>query len=42
LARFCDERKIGKIVVGVPLRLDGTPSEQTRIGRWRSLPNCGG
>ena len=29
LARFCDERKVGKIVVGVPLRLDGKPSEQT-------------
>jgi len=29
IARICDERKVGKIVVGVPLRLDGTPSEQT-------------
>ncbi|HTS19371.1 MAG TPA: Holliday junction resolvase RuvX [Verrucomicrobiae bacterium] len=29
LARFCEERKVGKIVVGVPLRLDGKPSEQT-------------
>jgi putative Holliday junction resolvase len=29
LARICAERKIGKIVVGVPLRLDGKPSEQT-------------
>jgi putative pre-16S rRNA nuclease len=29
LAQFCVERKVGKIVVGVPLRLDGTPSEQT-------------
>ncbi len=29
LARLCAERKIGKIVVGVPLRLDGKPSEQT-------------
>jgi putative holliday junction resolvase len=29
LARLCAERKVGKIVVGVPLRLDGTPSEQT-------------
>ncbi len=29
LARLCDERKVGKIVVGVPLRLDGKPSEQT-------------
>ena len=29
LARICAERKVGKIVVGVPLRLDGKPSEQT-------------
>jgi putative Holliday junction resolvase len=29
LARLCDERKVAKIVVGVPLRLDGRPSEQT-------------
>ncbi len=29
LVRLCAERKIGKIVVGIPLRLDGTPSEQT-------------
>lgn len=29
LARLCDERKVSKIVVGVPLRLDGKPSEQT-------------
>ncbi len=29
LARLCAERKVGKIVVGVPLRLDGKPSEQT-------------
>ena len=29
LARICGERQIGKIVVGVPLRLDGKPSEQT-------------
>src|ERR1017187_9038147 len=29
LARLCEERKVGKIVVGVPLRLDGKPSEQT-------------
>lgn len=29
LARLCDERKVEKIVVGVPLRLDGKPSEQT-------------
>ncbi len=29
LVRICAERKIGKIVVGVPLRLDGKPSEQT-------------
>jgi len=29
VARIGDERKVGKIVVGVPLRLDGTPSEQT-------------
>ena len=28
--RLCQERKVGKIVVGVPLRLDGTPSDQTR------------
>jgi putative Holliday junction resolvase len=30
LLRLCQERKVGKIVVGVPLRLDGTPSDQTR------------
>jgi putative Holliday junction resolvase len=29
LVRVCAERNIGKIVVGVPLRLDGKPSEQT-------------
>jgi len=29
LAQLCDERQVGKIVVGVPLRLDGKPSEQT-------------
>jgi len=29
LARICAERKVGKIVVGVPLRLDGKASEQT-------------
>ena len=29
VARICAERKAGRIVVGVPLRLDGTPSEQT-------------
>jgi putative Holliday junction resolvase len=29
IARICAERKIGKLVVGVPLRLDGKPSEQT-------------
>ena len=29
LARVCAERNVGKIVVGVPLRLDGKPSEQT-------------
>jgi putative Holliday junction resolvase len=29
IARICAERKVGKIVVGVPLRLDGKPSEQT-------------
>jgi len=29
LAQLCVDRKVGKIVVGVPLRLDGTPSEQT-------------
>ena len=30
LLRLCQERKVGKIIVGVPLRLDGTPSDQTR------------
>ena len=29
IARISAERKVGKIVVGVPLRLDGTRSEQT-------------
>ena len=29
LARICAERQIGKVVVGVPLRLDGKASEQT-------------
>ena len=29
VARIGGERKVGKIVVGVPVRLDGTPSEQT-------------
>jgi putative Holliday junction resolvase len=29
LVRICAERKVGKVVVGVPLRLDGKPSEQT-------------
>ncbi|HVM62610.1 MAG TPA: Holliday junction resolvase RuvX [Verrucomicrobiae bacterium] len=29
LARLCETRKVGKIVVGVPLRLDGKHSEQT-------------
>lgn len=29
VARIGAERKAGQIVVGVPLRLDGTPSEQT-------------
>jgi putative Holliday junction resolvase len=29
IARVCAERNVGKIVVGVPLRLDGTRSEQT-------------
>ena len=29
VARIGGERKVGKIVVGVPLRLDGTPSGQT-------------
>ena len=29
LAQLCVDRKVGKIVVGVPLRLDGKPSEQT-------------
>ena len=30
LLRLCQERNVAKIVVGVPLRLDGTPSDQTR------------
>ena len=29
IARICAERQIGKVVVGVPLRLDGKASEQT-------------
>jgi putative Holliday junction resolvase len=29
IVRVCTERKVGKIVVGVPVRLDGTRSEQT-------------
>jgi putative Holliday junction resolvase len=29
IARIGADRKVGKIVVGVPLRLDGTKSEQT-------------
>ena len=29
LAQLCADREVGKIVVGVPLRLDGKPSEQT-------------
>jgi len=29
VVRVCLERQAGKIVVGVPLRLDGKPSEQT-------------
>lgn len=29
LVRIGTERRVGKIVVGVPLRLDGKPSEQT-------------
>jgi putative holliday junction resolvase len=29
IARLCEERRAGKIVVGVPVRLDGRPSEQT-------------
>ena len=29
ITRICAERKIGKVVVGVPLRLDGKASEQT-------------
>jgi len=29
IARISAERKVGKIVVGLPLRLDGTRSEQT-------------
>jgi putative Holliday junction resolvase len=30
LLRLCQQRNVGKIVVGVPLRLDGTASDQTR------------
>src|SRR5580704_7071603 len=29
IAKICEERKVGKIVVGLPLRMDGTRSEQT-------------
>jgi putative holliday junction resolvase len=29
IATICEERKVGKIVVGLPLRMDGTRSEQT-------------
>jgi putative holliday junction resolvase len=29
IVKLCSERQAGKIVVGVPLRLDGTRSEQT-------------
>ena len=29
IARVCTERQVGKIVVGVPVRSDGTRSEQT-------------
>jgi putative holliday junction resolvase len=29
IARICMERQAGKIVVGVPVKLDGKPSEQT-------------
>jgi putative Holliday junction resolvase len=31
IARICAERQVGKIVVGLPLRLDGTRSEQTEL-----------
>jgi putative Holliday junction resolvase len=30
IAHICVERRAGKIVVGVPVRLDGRPSEQTK------------
>ena len=30
IARICAERKVGRIVVGVPVRLDGSRSEQTK------------
>jgi putative Holliday junction resolvase len=30
IARICVQRRAGKIVVGVPVRLDGRPSEQTK------------
>lgn len=30
IVRISAERKVGKIVVGVPLKLDGKPSEQTQ------------
>jgi putative Holliday junction resolvase len=33
VARLSAELKVGKIVVGVPLRLDGTSSEQTKRTR---------
>ena len=29
IVKVCTERQVGKIVVGVPVRLDGTRSEQT-------------
>lgn len=30
IVRISSERQVGKIVVGLPLKLDGTPSEQTQ------------
>jgi putative Holliday junction resolvase len=46
IARIGADRKVGKIVVGVPLRLDGTKSEQTErtlvfiaeLGRATTIP----
>ena len=33
IARIAAERKVGRVVVGVPRRLDGTPSDQTESTR---------